>query len=92
VAEAFLAGGVANFLGTHWPVGDQAALAFSSVFYRELTGGAEIGRCMLAARQRVLALDSIDWADYVLYGTPDFGFPGSSPAGGGRSRQFPGIL
>ena len=35
VAEAFLAGGVANFLGTHWPVGDQAALAFSTYFYRD---------------------------------------------------------
>ena len=33
VAEAFLAGGVANFIGTHWPVGDDAALAFSTTLY-----------------------------------------------------------
>jgi pimeloyl-ACP methyl ester carboxylesterase len=71
VAEAFLAGGVANFLGTHWPVGDQAALAFSTCFYRELLDGAPLGDCVLAARRRVLALDSIDWADYVLYGNFD---------------------
>ena len=71
VAEAFLAGGVANFLGTHWPVGDQAALAFSTCFYRDLLGGAPLGSCVLAARQRVLELDSIDWADYVLYGNFD---------------------
>ena len=34
IAEAFLTGGVANFLGTHWPVGDDAALAFSQSLYR----------------------------------------------------------
>jgi pimeloyl-ACP methyl ester carboxylesterase len=71
VAEAFLAGGVANFLGTHWPVGDQAALAFSTCFYQELLDGASLGVCALAARRRVLALESIDWADYVLYGSFD---------------------
>ena len=72
VAEAFLGGGVANFLGTHWPVGDQAALAFSTHFYDRLLDGTALGDCVLAARQRVLQLDSIDWADYVLYGNFDF--------------------
>ena len=66
------AGGVANFLGTHWPVGDEAAFAFSTCFYERLLDGAPLGDCVLDARQRVLALDSIDWADYVLYGSPDF--------------------
>ncbi len=72
VAEGFLNGGVANFLGTHWPVGDQAAFAFATRFYERLLDGASLGDCVLEARQRVLALDSIDWADYVLYGSPDF--------------------
>jgi CHAT domain-containing protein len=72
VAEGFLNGGVANFLGTHWPVGDQAAFAFSTRFYERLLQGAALGECVLDARQRVLALGSIDWADYVLYGSPDF--------------------
>jgi len=72
VAEAFLGNGVANFLGTHWPVGDQAALAFSTHFYQQLLDGASLGDCVLAARRRVLELGSIDWADYVLYGNADF--------------------
>jgi CHAT domain-containing protein len=72
VAEAFLGGGVANFLGTHWPVGDQAALAFATTFYQRLLDGALLGDCVLAARHRVRAIDSLDWADYVLYGSPDF--------------------
>jgi pimeloyl-ACP methyl ester carboxylesterase len=72
VAEAFLGGGVANFLGTHWPVGDQAALTFSTSFYQQLLDGAPLGDAVLAARQGVLQLGSIDWADYILYGSPDF--------------------
>jgi hypothetical protein len=70
VAEAFLTGGVANFLGTHWPVGDQAALTFSTRFYERLLAGATLGECVLDARRRVHAQDSIDWADYVRYGSP----------------------
>jgi CHAT domain-containing protein len=72
VAEAFLGGGVANFLGTHWPVGDDSALAFSTRFYERLLDGATLGECVLAARRRVYEQRSIDWADYVHYGSPDF--------------------
>jgi CHAT domain-containing protein len=72
VAEAFLAGGVANFLGTHWPVGDAAALTFSTRFYERLLAGAALGECVLDARRRVHEQSSIDWADYVHYGSPDF--------------------
>jgi CHAT domain-containing protein len=72
VAEAFLAGGVAAFIGTHWPVGDAAALAFSDCTYRQLLEGADLGAAVLSARRRVLALDSLDWADYVHYGNPSF--------------------
>ena len=72
VAEAFLAGGVANFLGTHWPVGDDAALAFSQELYGALLGGETLGESVLAARRRIEALPSIDWADYVHYGSPEF--------------------
>jgi hypothetical protein len=72
VAEAFLGGGVANFLGTHWPVGDDSALAFSTRFYQRLLEDATLGDCVLAARRLVFERRSIDWADYVHYGSPDF--------------------
>ena len=72
LAEALLDGGVANFVGTHWPVGDEAALAFSTRFYDRLIGGERAGDAMLAARRRVFELGSIDWADYVHYGNPSF--------------------
>jgi CHAT domain-containing protein len=74
LAEAFLDGGVANFIGTHWPVGDDAALSFSTTFYECLLDGRPLGSAMLAARRRVFDLGSIDWADYVHYGNPAFAF------------------
>jgi pimeloyl-ACP methyl ester carboxylesterase len=80
LAEAFLDGGVANFVGTHWPVGDDAALAFSTRFYERLLGSTSLGESLLAARRRVFELDSIDWADYVHYGNPSF-VVGATPNG-----------
>jgi CHAT domain-containing protein len=78
IAEAFLAGGVANFLGTHWPVGDDAAFAFSQSLYGSLLTGERLGAAVLAARQRLESIPTVDWADYVHYGSPEFqlaGFP-----------------
>lgn len=72
IAEAFLLGGVANFIGTHWPVGDEAALAFSTRLYAGLLPGATLGEAVLEARHAVFERGSIDWADYIFYGSPDF--------------------
>jgi pimeloyl-ACP methyl ester carboxylesterase len=72
LAEAILDGGVANFVGTHWPVGDESALAFSTSFYASLVRGARLDETMLEARRKVRAAGSIDWADYVHYGNPAF--------------------
>ena len=74
IAEAFLAGGVANFLGTHWPVGDDAAFAFSHSLYQSLLSGDRLGDAVLAARQQLQAMPTVDWADYVHYGSPEFRF------------------
>lgn len=72
LAEALLRGGVANFIGTYWPVGDAAALAFAEVFYARLLANDALGAAVLAARRRVRDLRSPDWADYIHYGDPDF--------------------
>jgi hypothetical protein len=76
LAEAFLTGGVANFLGTHWPVGDEAAFGFSRELYARLLDGAALGDAVLAARRRLKAMPSLDWADYVHYGNLDFRLTG----------------
>jgi len=71
-AEAFLRGGVANFIGTWWPVGDAAASAFATTLYRDLAKGHSIGAAINASRSAVRALPSADWANYLHYGSYDF--------------------
>jgi hypothetical protein len=71
LAETLLRAGVAHYIGTHWPVGDQAASAFAAAFYRELLHGS-IGSALLKARRAVHARRSPDWADYVHYGDAEF--------------------
>jgi hypothetical protein len=72
IANAFIRGGVANFLGTYWPVGDLAALTFSRTLYPLLVSGKALGDAVLAARKAVAQEGSVDWADYLLYGSLDF--------------------
>lgn len=71
-AESFLAGGVANYLGTYWPVDDDAAEAFATEFYSMLLDGKTLGDAVLRGRQAVFGQGSGDWADYVLYGITSF--------------------
>jgi CHAT domain-containing protein len=72
LAESFLRAGVGNYVGTYWPVGDEAAEEFAGVFYRALVRGDSIGDALQESRKRVLDLKSVDWADYVHYGSPGF--------------------
>ncbi len=72
LAEAFLRGGVANYVGTYWPVGDAPAASFAEVFYNQILAGKSIGRAVVAGREEVRNLRSVDWADYIHYGWQDF--------------------
>jgi CHAT domain-containing protein len=91
-AEAFLAGGIANYVGTYWPVGDAPAKTFAENFYSGLLSGNHIGDALLHARRAVskLANGAADWSDYVFYGDPTFILkPGMSEA---RSAGSSGSL
>ncbi len=74
LAESFLRGGIANYVGTYWPVGDAAAERFAVVFYQQLLRGQTIGTALLQARNEVRTLKpaTVDWADYLHYG--DFNY------------------
>lgn len=72
LAEAFMRGGIANFLGTYWPVGDDAASIFAEGFYTQILDGVRIGTAIQTARRAVRDNGSPDWADYVFYGSHDF--------------------
>jgi hypothetical protein len=72
LAEAFLRGGVANYIGTYWPVGDAGAKCFAETFYSDLARRASLGDAVRHGRQIVKDIPSVDWADYIHYGDPDF--------------------
>jgi CHAT domain-containing protein len=78
LAEAFMRGGVATFLGTYWPVGDDAASTFAQTFYGRIAAGDALGDALLEGRRAVRAIDDKDWADYVFYGSPDFVIKGAA--------------
>ena len=71
LAEAFLLGGLANFVGTYWPVGDFAAKTFADKLYAGLLAGKTLGDAVQEGRAAIRPR-SPDWADYILYGNPDF--------------------
>lgn len=77
LAEAFLRGGVANYVGTYWPVGDAPAKAFAETFYTLLLEGTPIGDALLEARRVVAKQKSQDWADYIHYGNSRFVLKGA---------------
>jgi hypothetical protein len=72
LAEAFLRGGAAQYLGTYWPVGDSAAADFARAFYGALVQGQAIGKAVQEGRDKIRKAREIDWADYVHYGSYDF--------------------
>jgi CHAT domain-containing protein len=71
-AEAFLRGGIANYVGTYWPVGDTPATTFGETFYQQILAGETVGSAVMSGRKKIEAKGSADWADYILYGDPDF--------------------
>jgi hypothetical protein len=71
-AEAFLRGGISNYVGTHWPVEDAPAKRFAEVFYTGLTEGRTMGEATRAGRGALEEADAKDWADYIHYGDPNF--------------------
>jgi CHAT domain-containing protein len=71
-AEAYLRGGIANFIGTYWPVEDGAAAQFARTFYASLLRGSNLGSAICESRICLQRSRLIDWADYVHYGDHEF--------------------
>ena len=70
--KALLRGGIASYVGTYWPVGDDGAKTFAETFYPELLDGKPIGVALKTARRKLYENEDIDWANYIHYGDPEF--------------------
>jgi CHAT domain-containing protein len=86
-AEAFLRGGVASFIGTWWPVSDDAASRFAASLYGAVLEGQSIGAAVQAARAAVRNSRSGDWANYLHYGSHDFALKRPPPQPATRRRR-----
>jgi CHAT domain-containing protein len=72
LAEAFLRGGVASFVGTYWPVADPAADSFAREFYSAILSGHSIGDSLRTARSTLFTAKEADWGNYIHYGDAAF--------------------
>ncbi len=72
LAEALLRAGVGNYIGTYWPVGDASATKFAETFYQVIMEGKSVGEALQSGRMTLRAMPSVDWADYIHYGSPQF--------------------
>ena len=70
LAESFLLNGIANFIGTYWPVNDTAASRFANAFYAGLLAGKPLSLAMREARQAAKSVSPRDWANYMHFGDP----------------------
>jgi hypothetical protein len=71
-ASYFLRGGVEAYVGTLWPVRDEAAADFAVQVYTELSRGKSLDAAMLTARAALHGDGQADWANYILYGDGSF--------------------
>lgn len=74
LAQAFLAAGIGNYIGTVWESpDDETTIEFASAFYREFFSGRTVSQAILAARNFCAAKfgeEDLTWARYVLFGDP----------------------
>lgn len=75
LAAAFLFSGVRHYIGTIWQVEDAASLMFAREFYSQLIKGSPIGESIRMGRLKLIeiyGLTDISWANYILYGDPNY--------------------
>lgn len=75
LASAFLLCGVRHYIGTIRKVEDKASLSLAEEFYNHLIMGRTVGESLRLARLALIkekGLSNLGWAEYLLYGDPDF--------------------
>lgn len=90
LSRAFAAAGSTAVIGSLWPVRDDDAQAFFTVFYDHLAAGETAATAFSAAQRERLAdgAPAQGWAGFVLSGHGDWRLP-SGPQNGSESSTFP---
>ena len=67
-AEFLVRRGIPCVIGMQFPISDDAAIAFSSVFYRELASGSTLDECVQKGRQQIEQSTNVpEWGTPVLF-------------------------
>ena len=77
MASAFLFAGVRHYIGAIRKIEDNPSLIFAREFYGKLISGVSVGESLRLARLKLISdfgLASLHWANYLLYGDPNFIF------------------
>ncbi len=69
-AQAFMQAGAGAFIGTHWSIGDDSGLIFSTVLYKELNAEKDMVTALKAAREAAKNGSELSWLAYVAYADP----------------------
>ncbi|MDP2941688.1 MAG: CHAT domain-containing protein [Candidatus Omnitrophota bacterium] len=75
LAAAFLFSGVRHYIGSIRRIEDTAGLCFAKEFYAQLIAGKCVGECVRLGRiklAREYGWHCLHWANYLLYGDPNF--------------------
>ncbi len=77
VAVQLIRGGVRAVVAAGWAVDDDAALAFSKKFYKNMLDGVGFGEAALFARRAAYEVrpSGTTWGAYQCYGEPDYALP-----------------
>ncbi len=67
LAEAFFERGIQNYIGAAWPVDDDPAVEFASLFYQNALAGETFGDSLATARKKIMGQGST-WGAYQHYG------------------------
>ncbi len=69
-ATRFLQAGAGAFVGSHWAISDQRALAFCKAFYRALIAGEGLAQATHSARFAIRQPGEPTWLAYTAFGHP----------------------
>jgi len=75
LASAFLFAGVRHYIGTIHKIEDPASLVFATEFYTQLICAKSVGECIRQGRLKLIeqyGMHTVHWANYLLYGDPNF--------------------
>jgi hypothetical protein len=89
VAASLMAGGIPAVIAMQFPISDEAAIRFSTTFYKRLVQGMPVDSAVAEARRFLWSPNDAEWATPVLFLRPKHGVLFDVGAGAGAPSPEP---